>query len=186
KRIRMRARRRAGAARQPGQASTAAATPAATSSAVAKGTWRSTSPVAGLVTSPSRVVRAGVARPPIQSGSRSSVVRSILASCAQAPLACDPALSRLRAGAAHRHRGALPNYSAKLALVARAWLPPVDQLNHSSPMLLHRAAGRPAKANRDCTCGDIRLFFAAPSLLVPQGGRDWNLRSSATHQAHAL
>ena len=52
KRIRMRARRNGGAARHAGNAALAAATAASTSSALANGTWRSTSPVAGLVTSP--------------------------------------------------------------------------------------------------------------------------------------
>ena len=52
KRISTRARRSAGAARQPGSAFAAAATAASTSAALASGTWRMTSPVAGLVTSP--------------------------------------------------------------------------------------------------------------------------------------
>ena len=51
KRIRMRARRNAGAARQAGNAAVAAAAAASTSAASLNGTCRSTSPVAGLVTS---------------------------------------------------------------------------------------------------------------------------------------
>src|ERR1700682_2292186 len=77
KRIRMRARRSAGAARHDGNAVLAASTAASTSKASARGTWRTTSPVAGLVTSPYRVVCAATARPPIHSGSRSNVVRSM-------------------------------------------------------------------------------------------------------------
>ncbi len=51
KRISTRARRSAGAARHAGRASVAAAAAASTSAASLKGTCRSTSPVAGLVTS---------------------------------------------------------------------------------------------------------------------------------------
>src|ERR1700682_2525007 len=77
KRIKMRARRSAGAARHAGNAVLAASTAASTSKASASGTWRTTSPVAGLVTSPYRVVCAATARPPIHNGSRSNVVRSM-------------------------------------------------------------------------------------------------------------
>ena len=52
KRIRIRARRSAGAARHPGNAAVADCTAVSTSSALESGTWRITSPVAGLVTSP--------------------------------------------------------------------------------------------------------------------------------------
>ena len=52
KRISTRARRSGGDARQSGSAFAAAATAASTSAALASGTWRMTSPVAGLVTSP--------------------------------------------------------------------------------------------------------------------------------------
>ena len=50
--IRIRARRSGGYARQKGSAAAAAATAASTSAALPSGTWRITSPVAGLVTSP--------------------------------------------------------------------------------------------------------------------------------------
>ncbi len=76
-RIRMRARRNAGAARHAGNAAVAAAAAASTSAASLNGTCRSTSPVAGLVTSAYRVVCAATARPPIHSGRRSSVVKSM-------------------------------------------------------------------------------------------------------------
>ena len=78
KRIRIRARRSGGNARHAGNAAAAAATAAATSAALLSGTWRMTSPAAGLVTSPKRLVCAATALPPIHSGSRSSVERSTI------------------------------------------------------------------------------------------------------------
>ena len=55
KRIRIRARRNGGNARQAGNAAAAASTAAPTSAALARGTCRTTSPVAGLVISANRV-----------------------------------------------------------------------------------------------------------------------------------
>src|SRR5436190_23653551 len=66
----MRARRTAGMSRQAGNAAAAAFTATSTSAAFANGTDRMTSPVAGFVTSPNRVLFDRAASPLIQSGTR--------------------------------------------------------------------------------------------------------------------
>src|SRR5437667_3682320 len=63
-RVRIRARRSGGVDRHPGNAATAAFTAASTSSWLAKGTVRTTAPVAALVTWPDLVPR-DVARCPL-------------------------------------------------------------------------------------------------------------------------
>src|SRR5262245_36305413 len=67
-RVRTRARRTAGVARQDGSAAVAAPTAASTSAVFANGTTRTTLPVAGLVTSPNRTLCVPVGRPLIHRG----------------------------------------------------------------------------------------------------------------------
>src|SRR5438874_1725502 len=61
--MRMRARRSGGVSRHAGNAAFAAATAASISASLQKGILRTTSPLAGLVTSPERALKAVLVRP---------------------------------------------------------------------------------------------------------------------------
>src|SRR6185503_12536247 len=75
--MRMRARRSDGVLFHAGKAALAACTAASMSASLQNGTRRTTSPVAGLVTSPERVLDAACLRPFTHSGTFSMVFRSV-------------------------------------------------------------------------------------------------------------
>src|SRR6185503_716656 len=75
--MRMRARRSDGVLFHAGNAALAACTAASMSASLQNGTRRTTSPVAGLVTSPERVLDAACLRPFTHNGTFSMVCRSV-------------------------------------------------------------------------------------------------------------